>query len=317
MASLRRAREPVVISLSLIRTAIEEHEKLSQKCDVDNSGYVPTSPEDVLALRLSFKRIHKIENLSYCGNLRELRLDNNKIETIEGIEHLKHLEVLDLSFNSITQLQNLRFPKLTDLSLFNNELTAIAGLDDCPNVQCLSLGNNQIGELQQVLQLRGHKGLRALSLDGNPMCTASRNGYRYFCAAFLPQLKYLDAQLITLSEISAAREGGVPAELLAEVEDKEANEAKTKEKEAALAAKLALLAAGNLDATVTLFDSLFADDADYAKWRTMHGVPQALEEFKAAFKTSADELAAVGMEKSRAIDVNKVIVRIYKLGSRI
>ena len=309
MTAFRRAKEPAVINLSLIKLAIEEEERTHHSLETDTGSYTPTSPSQSLKLRLSFRKLQKIENLLPLRAILELRLDNNNISKIEGVGHLKNLRLLDLSFNKIKTIENMNFAQLAELSLFNNEIKAIECLDDCPKLQCLSLGNNYIPELQQILRLRKHKELRSLSLDGNPMCGASKNGYRYFCLAFLPQLKYLDAQLITLSEMQAAREGGVSAELLAAVEEKEVNEAKAAEKDITRRATIEKLASGNLDVAATLFEDMFFDDSEYSRWQNMHGVSQAMEDFKTAAKNAADELAAAGMEKSKAIEVRDPATR--------
>lgn len=303
--SFKRLREPTVLSPALIRESIEAEERKVLRSDVDSSTFVPTPPQEALALRLSFRRLTRVENLHPLMRLLELRLDNNSLANLDGLQHLKHLRVLDVSFNRIASLESgqLDFPELTELSLFNNELRTMSGLKSgVPRLELLSLGNNSIGELKDVLHLRGMKRLRALTLDGNPICGASRNGYRHFCIAFLPHLRFLDAQLITLSEQKSSREGGVDAELLSEIEERDLVAARESEKEAEAEGRRATLAACNAEVAVTLMGAMASADPEYARWRTLQGAAQAAQEMETQCKTAGNALAATGVEKSRAAD---------------
>ena len=80
-------------------------------------------------LRLEFKKIVKIDNLSRLRSLTRLFLDNNFIESISGLESLVNLEWLDLSFNKITKIENLStLTKLKVLALFSNQIAEVTAL---------------------------------------------------------------------------------------------------------------------------------------------------------------------------------------------
>ncbi|KAF5920546.1 hypothetical protein HPG69_007179 [Diceros bicornis minor] len=151
--------------------------------------------KDVLSLQLDFQNILRIDNLWQFENLRKLQLDNNLIERIEGLENLTHLVWLDLSFNNIEAIEGLdTLVNLEDLSLFNNRIAKIDSLDALVKLQVLSLGNNQIGNMMNIIYLRRFKGLRTLSLSGNPIAEAE--DYKMFICAHLPDLVYLDFRRI-------------------------------------------------------------------------------------------------------------------------
>lgn len=111
--------------------------------------------------------------------------------------------------------------KLTDLSLFSNEVEDIDGLQACQQLQFLSLGNNRIRHLEnvraclrarrnaapvtmavQLIVLRGFEHLRALNLQGNPVCEDAE--YRSYVIAFMKHLDYLDYSLVTTKEVRSA-----------------------------------------------------------------------------------------------------------------
>jgi len=62
--------------------------------EIDHSKHVPTRPEDVACLRLSFRRIPALVNLNGLEKLRELRLDNNEIPKVQNLERLTRLTAL-------------------------------------------------------------------------------------------------------------------------------------------------------------------------------------------------------------------------------
>ncbi len=250
----------------------------------------------------------RIENLQGLHNLRKLQLDNNQITRIENLEPLVQLEWLDLSFNLIKTIEGLdTLKRLRDLSLYNNQITAIQGLEQCTSLQVVSLGNNNIAELDAMLYFRRMPQVEVLCMDGNPCCASGDGGenrgqaYRSFCHAFLPQLKYLDYELITLAEKQAARDGGVPAEKLAEVEEADAGLEKARKIAQDRAASVAHLAAANLEMAETMYDELFADDVEFAKIAGLPGLQPLLGALQESLSVAGEELRELGMDKDRRI----------------
>ncbi len=87
--------------------------------ETKSSNHVDGSGVTALELRLDFRSIKRLENLSGYGVMRKLILNNNKIEEIRGLDTLKHLQQLNLSFNQIEKIQGLEYlTNLRTLSLF-------------------------------------------------------------------------------------------------------------------------------------------------------------------------------------------------------
>ncbi len=216
---------------------------------------------------------------------------------------------IDLSFNKIKKLENLApLTKLKDISLFNNEITILEELHNLPSLQCCSLGNNLISSIDSILYFRQCPALEALTLEGNPLCRPpegsganARDAYSIFCYAFLPKLKYLDYQLITASERASARDGGVNAEQLQEVEDKDAQKEKNKRKEQERSALISDLAAANLEMIETLVDELFEEDTEWQKLRNLPGIAHLIQTFRDNLVPAANDLRTIGLQKDKLI----------------
>jgi hypothetical protein len=221
----------------------------------------------------------------------------------------------DLSFNKIKVIEGLEsLVRLRDLSLYNNEIASPIGdgLDGLSSLQCLSLGNNHLTDLHSVLDFRRLPKLEALSLEGNPLCRPpegaganARDAYRVFCHAFLPRLRYLDFQLITAAEKASARDGGVPADKLQEVEEKDAAEEKVRLRARERAELIARLSAANLEVIETFPEELLEEDLDYAKIRGMAGVATLLQAFRDALVQPGADLRQLGMDKDGLIRVRR------------
>jgi hypothetical protein len=340
MAASGKRKEPAAISIALITLAFEEEEAEARRqaaaaasapvsatssappaavhapvaTGPDDPGVVakpPTAPSEATSLSLSFRGLLKVENLQMLTSLRRLRLDNNALTRIEGLESCANLEWLDLSFNKLRAVEGLgHLAKLRDLSLYNNELTSPKGLADGAlgegaALQCLSLGNNLMLRLEDtVVYLRKLRGLEVLTLEGNPLCKpgeGQRTAYKPFCHAFLPRLKYLDYEMVTAAEKASARDGGVPAEVLQEVEDADAREERAALKARERAEQVAALQAMNIEVAETLVDEIMDQDPDFQKVKGMPGMPQAVQTMREAVKPAAETLKVVGAEKDALI----------------
>ena len=317
-----KRREPAVISLHLLRTAVEstaEEEAAEDPLGPLAVARPPILLEDATKLRLSFRGLIKIANLSGLRSLRKLQLDNNAITVIEGLECLGGtLEWLDLSFNAIEKISGLdSLSKLTDLSLFSNKISAAEGLDGCVALQVLSLGNNELADLMRtVIYLRTLPALVVLALSGNALCKAGDGGrdvYHPAVHAFCPRLEYLDYELITDAERLAAREGGVPADKLAEVEEADVAAAQAAKKAADRRQQLKEYTAANIEVSETIIEDIFGDDTDWLKLKNMPNMTRLIFTFREAVELLSVELRKA-MEKNAQINVRSTR-RAERLGA--
>ena len=196
------------------------------------------------------------------------------------------------------------------------------GLDGCKSLKCLSLSHNRLSNVRELLTLRKLPALQSLAIAGNPLCegqnaaaaaAADAIDFRSFCRAFL-SLRYLDYQLVTAVDVRAAREGGVSADKIAEIEALVAVAAQGAEKEKAQAA-LAELRKANLDATELLVEDMFAQDPEFDKLRSAAGVPAAVQEFRRACSSASSVLRDVGLDLHAKIAKEKEEVTRKTAGS--
>jgi len=151
---------------------------------------------------------------------RQLDLRGFKIPAIEnlGITKDQH-DAIDFTDNSITVLGNIPLlRRLRTLLLANNRITSIsASLHlSVPNLTTLVLTNNNVAELGDLEPLKDVKGLKYLSLMGNPV--KEKKWYREWLAWRIPGLRVLDFQRIRDKERQTAKSvfltaDGLPTQL--------------------------------------------------------------------------------------------------------
>lgn len=208
--------EPAVIDEDIIRKCLSEQlnteiAEIARKEGVD--------VDQVVSLRLDYKNILKIENLSIYANISKLQLDNNIIEKIDNLGALVNLIWLDLSFNNIAKIEGLSgLNKLTDLTLFNNRISVIGNMDDLINLQVFSIGNNAIAQIADLEYLTRFKTLRVFNFSGNPATKSA--SYKNYTLAHLRGLKYLDYKKIDEEDISKAHAAYVDSIIALEEEEK-------------------------------------------------------------------------------------------------
>ncbi len=165
-------------------------------------------------------------------------LSFNSIEKIEGLESLQKLELLNLSNNNISVIENMdALEKLTHFCIANNLL---GQLDNVTNFTCINLSvmynilhlyceycatfvffaEYNITEclhhlmetecFSKVLYLRKFKNLFTLNLFGNP--ASKEDDYKFFIAAYFPNLMCLDYRLLDKQTVST--DSGVFCNLL-------------------------------------------------------------------------------------------------------
>ena len=256
MSNAKNKVEVQVIDEKLLVAGVRSQDKDVSDADAARAveiNLVDTAPQSS-ELVLSFKNIGRIENLVGFHNLAKLCLDNNLIEEIINLDHLVHLRWLDLSFNKIKKIKGLdNLKELEDLSLYNNKISIVEGLDQCPKLQCLSLGNNRIEALDQVIRLRQLKGIRMLTLAGNPICSEAE--YNRIVLAYVENLKYLDYALVTPIDLHTAKEQ-YHDELL-DVLEKESVVAEKDARDTSMALFIKELDKAGIVFSHTLFDDIY------------------------------------------------------------
>jgi len=138
---------------------------------------------------------------------RQLDLRGYTIPAIENLGITKDThDCIDLTDNSITVLGNIPLMRrLRTLLLANNRISSISpSLHlSVPNLGTLVLTNNNITELGDLEPLKDVKGLKYLSLLGNPV--REKKWYREWLAHRIPSLRVLDFQRIRDKERQAGK----------------------------------------------------------------------------------------------------------------
>ena len=135
--------------------------------------------------------------LSFLGdtfpNMKKLRLNNSIIPSVRDIGcTLVHLRFLSLARCNITSLDGISTlsQSLEELYLAFNHITDVCDLMGMDKLTIIDLEDNEIPSVKSVEVLTLCKGLKALTLSGNP--AAGAPDYREQVAALLPQVVYLD-----------------------------------------------------------------------------------------------------------------------------
>ncbi|XP_052864390.1 dynein axonemal assembly factor 1 homolog [Anopheles cruzii] len=150
-------------------------------------------------LWLECNAISSISGLEHQAQLRCLYLHNNLIKRIENLEHCKQLDTLNLSHNHVTKVENCGvdiLPVLNTLNLSHNYLKALDSVEElrkCDFVSVLDISHNRIEDIAVVKILGDMKGLRVLTLTGNPVVNEIPS-YRKTLILECKSLTYLDSR---------------------------------------------------------------------------------------------------------------------------
>ncbi|XP_071702598.1 uncharacterized protein [Rutidosis leptorrhynchoides] len=134
----------------------------------------------VETLDLSRNKFSKVDNLGRCSKLKHLDLGFNQLRTIS-------------SFSKVSC-------QIVKLVLRNNALTSIRGMENLKLLEGLDLSYNIISNFSELEILAGIPSLKALWLEGNPVCSA--NWYRAQVYSFFsdPDKLILDDKKISTRE---------------------------------------------------------------------------------------------------------------------
>ncbi|CAB1448093.1 unnamed protein product [Pleuronectes platessa] len=270
------AAQPILMDEELVQKAVDEQTPRDQAGRIARAEGIHL--DEVLAIRLDFRNILKIDNLWDFTSLTRLCLNNNLIERIEGLDLLVNLTWLNLSFNRIERIEGLEsLRKLEYLNLSNNRISVIENMGEFENLTHFLISNNLLEQLDNVLSLRKFKKLFDINLSGNPL--SKEDGYTYFIAAFFPNLTCLDFRLLSeekKKEASIKHYLAVEKMRQEELQKQQADDAEQSQK-----AELQL----HTDAFVenlngsNLFKSMFKDDPEAETLRCVTGVAHLLQTY--------------------------------------
>ena len=120
--------------------------------------------QELYVLNLSDNLISEANDIKYFENLRELYMNNNKLEDINFCEFLPNLIILNFE---------------------NNSIITITSLNICVKLKALKLANNQIKYLNSTLRIfKNLKNLEEITIKNNPFLS-ELNSYRdYFISNY-------------------------------------------------------------------------------------------------------------------------------------
>ena len=120
--------------------------------------------QELYILNLSDNLISEANDIKYFENLRELYMNNNKLEDINFCEFLPNLIILNFE---------------------NNSIITITSLNICVKLKVLKLANNQIKYLNSTLRIfKNLKNLEEITIKNNPFLS-ELNSYRdYFISNY-------------------------------------------------------------------------------------------------------------------------------------
>uniref|UniRef100_A0A182QG94 Dynein axonemal assembly factor 1 homolog n=1 Tax=Anopheles farauti TaxID=69004 RepID=A0A182QG94_9DIPT len=150
-------------------------------------------------LWLECNAISTISGLEHQSQLRCLYLHNNLIKRIENLDNCKQLDTLNLSHNHIAKIENCGIdilPVLNTLNISHNYLKtveSIAELRKCDFVSVLDISHNRLEDIAIVKVLADMKGLRVLTMVGNPVVNDIPS-YRKTLILECKSLTYLDSR---------------------------------------------------------------------------------------------------------------------------
>ena len=130
---------------------------------------------DLYILNLSFNKLSEINDVNYFENLKELYINNNKIEDISFCENLPNLLILNAE---------------------NNNIINITSLNICSKLKTLKLSSNNIRYLNSTLRtIKNLKKLEDFSIKQNPFLSELFSYREYFISNY-PNIKIFDGEIL-------------------------------------------------------------------------------------------------------------------------
>ncbi|KAG8184202.1 hypothetical protein JTE90_015564 [Oedothorax gibbosus] len=158
----------------------------------------------VLSINFEHQNLLNIASLWRLSSLTKLVLANNFIKDIESLECMPNLQFLDLSFNCIETINGLNdHLNLLYLNLSFNKITVLENMDHIIKLETFLVRYNKLKTFNNIHYLKQFEYLLCLGVDGNPFLSYENN--RPCIIAVLPQLQFLDFQIVTQQEKNALK----------------------------------------------------------------------------------------------------------------
>ncbi|KAI3789336.1 hypothetical protein L2E82_02129 [Cichorium intybus] len=139
------------------------------------------------------------DSLRLLPVVETLDLSRNKFTKVDNLLRCSKLKHLDLGFNQLRTISS--FSKIVKVVLRNNALSTMRGVENLKSLEGLDLSYNIISSFSELELLSGLPSLKALWLEGNPVCSA--NWYRPQVYSFFtdPEKLILDDKKISTREV--------------------------------------------------------------------------------------------------------------------
>lgn len=139
--------------------------------------------------------------MTTLSNLKILSIQSNRLTSITGLSSLKSLEELYISHNALTSLSGLESnTALRVLDISNNQISKLEGISHLTHLEELWASSNLLSNFDEVeRELRDKKELQTVYFEGNPLQTKGPAVYRNKVRLALPQVKQIDASMLSLS----------------------------------------------------------------------------------------------------------------------
>ncbi|MFU0823638.1 leucine-rich repeat domain-containing protein [Clostridium sp.] len=109
----------------------------------------------ITSMDLNHNNIEDLEGIQYCVNLKKINLSYNKISNIDNLRNLKKLEEINLFNNNIEDISALsNLSKLKKIDLAKNRIKDVTPLGSLKNLQELDLYSNHIENIEVLSQLK-------------------------------------------------------------------------------------------------------------------------------------------------------------------
>ena len=133
--------------------------------------------------------------------LIKLNVSGNMLTAIDGVAKLPFIQEIDFSNNRITDAKGLpKSAPLTTLKLSNNRMPNTNGLEGLIQLQTLKLDNNYICLSEDMRNLGSCRGLKQLTLSGNPC--ADHASYRIAVSHLVPSLDMIDGNKVGKRQVA-------------------------------------------------------------------------------------------------------------------
>ncbi|TRY56262.1 hypothetical protein DNTS_028378 [Danionella cerebrum] len=186
-------------------TELSEFNLLNSELDTDMMLDNLCLTVEMLKVHSGSEHLDDVKSLEiwiHLPKLTDLKMNNSFISSIRDLgTSLSHLQILRLARCSLTDLEGISaLTSLKELYVAYNSISELSPVSMLENLELLDLEGNDVEDLAQLWYLGCCGKLRALSMEGNPVCTnpapgqseSSDYSFRSAVRELVPQLSFLD-----------------------------------------------------------------------------------------------------------------------------